>query len=150
MQNVFKNILKGKVVIVGIGNIMKADDAFGPFFIKKIKDKIAAVCIDAGTAPENYAGSIVKEKPDTVLIVDAVHLGLRSGEYRILNCSEILKSGFTTHDISPRMFIEYIKSQTNADIYILGVQPGSVSLGGDMSVNVRKTLEEIGEMIKNA
>ena len=108
------------------------------------------VCIDAGSAPENYTGKITKENPDTILIVDAVHLDLSPGEYDILKPSEIVKSGFTTHDISPRMFLEYLEKETNANIYFLGVQPENVSFGNEMSENVKKTLKKITVLIKEA
>ena len=48
-----KDILKGKVVIVGIGNTLKGDDGFGPAVIEQLRetplpDGVAAV--DGGTA----------------------------------------------------------------------------------------------------
>ena len=134
MKTIFMYILKGKVVIVGIGNIMKGDDGFGPELIKRLKGKIKAVCIDAGPAPENYTKTIAKESPDTILLVDAADLHLPSGRYEILKREDILKSGFTTHDISPRMFIEYLESQTGAKIFLLGVQPQNISLGDELEL----------------
>ena len=145
-----KNIFKEKMVIVGIGNTLRADDGFGPALIEKIKDKIKAVCIDAGSAPENYTGKIVKERPETILIVDALHLGKKPGEYEIIKKADIVRSGLSTHDISPNMFIEYLESQTQADIYMLGVQPKSVAFGEQMSKEVKQSLEAISELIKEA
>ncbi|MBU1630420.1 MAG: hydrogenase 3 maturation endopeptidase HyCI, partial [Candidatus Omnitrophica bacterium] len=141
MKNNFKDILKGKVVIVGIGNILRGDDAFGPVFIEKIKEHIDAICIDAGNAPENYVGKIAKLKPDTILIVDAVHLDLKPGEYEILGKNDINKSGFTTHTLSPVMFIEYLEKEIDANIYILGIQPKNTSFGEEISGNVAETLK---------
>lgn len=153
MGNVFNDILKGKVVIVGIGNTLRGDDSFGPELIQKLEGNTAMVCLDAGNSPESYTGKIAKENPDTILIVDAVHMGLTPGKYDILKPEEIVKSGFTTHDISPRLFLEYLREQTGAKIYLLGVQPQDVSFGGVMSSKVKKTLEEITSLImevKNA
>lgn len=148
MADSLKNILKGKIVLVGIGNILKSDDAVGPALIEKLNGKINAVCLDAATAPENYSGKIIKEEPDTILIIDAVHLNLDPGEYRILDPDEILKTGFTTHDISPNLFIEYLQSQTKADIYMLGIQPQCLDLGGELSGEVKKTLNELTKIIQ--
>ncbi|MFH1836887.1 MAG: hydrogenase maturation peptidase HycI [Candidatus Omnitrophota bacterium] len=137
------NIIKDRTVIVGVGNILRGDDAFGPVLIEQIKDNINAVCIDAGSAPENYLGKIIKEKPDNVLIVDAAHMGLAPGEYMLLKKDDIIRSGFTTHDLSPVMFIEYLEKETGADISMLGIQPEKMDFGEEMSKNVKKTLEEI-------
>lgn len=145
-----KSILKGKVVIVGIGNILRADDGFGPALISRLQGKLKAICIDAQTAPENYTRKIVQENPDTVLIVDALDLGKKPGAYAILKKEKILQSGFTTHDISPNMFIEYLEKNTAANIYMLGVQPKSVSFGEEMSDEVKDALEEIADVIVSA
>ncbi len=150
MTNAFKDIFKGKVVIVGIGNTLRRDDSFGPSLIEKLKGNIKAVCIDAGSAPESYAGKIIKEKPDTILVVDVVHLGLRPGDYDILKSAEIVQAGFSTHDISPRMFLDYLQKETEAEIYMLGIQPEDISFGEGMSEGVKKTLEEIVGLIKEA
>ncbi len=150
MQNIFSDIFKGKTVIVGIGNIMKGDDGLGPALVKRLDGKIKAVCIDTGLAPENHTGRITKENPDTVLLVDATHLDLPPGRYEILKPKDILKSGFTTHDISPAMFIEYLRSRTEANIFLLGVQPKNLSLGDEMSDSVKKALDEVEKLIKEA
>lgn len=147
MQTNLKDILKGKIVIVGIGNIIRGDDGFGPLLIEKIKDGARVVCLDAGTAPENYLGKIAKENPDTVLIIDAVHLGKNPGEYEILKGEDIAKCGFTTHDISPVMFIEYLTRETGADIYMLGVQPQSIDLGFEISPKLKEILDEVSGKI---
>ncbi|UCG35388.1 MAG: hydrogenase 3 maturation endopeptidase HyCI [Candidatus Omnitrophota bacterium] len=151
MESYFlSDILKGKVVFVGVGNSLRADDGFGPTLIEKLKGKIKATCVDAGLSLENYAGKIVKESPDTVVIADATHLDLEPGQYSILKKDQITKSGLSTHDLSANMFIEYLESQTKADIYMLAVQPQSVTLGEEMSGAVKKTIEELAKLITEA
>lgn len=139
---------KGKVVIVGIGNTMRGDDGFGPALVEGLTGKIKAICINVGSAPENYITKIVEAAPDTILIVDAVHLGLAPGEYDILTKSDIINCGLTTHDISPSMFIDFLEKQTRADIYLLGVQPKNVSFGEEMSDAVKKALIDLSASIK--
>lgn len=145
--HLFLDILKGKVVFLGVGNILRSDDGFGPAIIERLRDSTESICIDAGTAPENYAGKIIKEKPDTILIFDAAHLDLAPGEFDVLEKHEIARSGFTTHDQSPSMFIEYLENETKADIYMLAVQPENVSFGEEMSGSVKKAIEEIASLI---
>jgi hydrogenase 3 maturation protease len=150
METVLKDIFQGKVVIVGIGNIMRGDDAFGPALIEKLNGRVKAVCIDAGSAPENYVRKIANENPDTILLIDAVHLDLAPGRYQIFRPEEIVKSGFTTHDISPALFIDYLKDQTKADIYMLGIQPERLALDEEMSDSLKGALEDISRMIMEA
>ncbi|MFH1046214.1 MAG: hydrogenase maturation protease [Candidatus Omnitrophota bacterium] len=143
-----KNIYQGKVVIVGVGNILRGDDGFGPALIERINGKVKAVCLDSGSALENFAGKILKENPDTVLIVDALHLERDAGEYALLSKDELLKCGLGTHDISFHMFFEYLQKQKpNIALYVLGVQPQTLELGAAMSGQVKKTLGEIAALI---
>ncbi len=148
MCNKFKNILKGKVVIAGIGNALRGDDAFGLRLIENISGKVNAACFNLGTAPENYIGKIAKEEPNTILLVDALDLGKNPGDFEILKSEEIVNSGFTTHDLSPRMFIDFLKAQTKAQIYLLGVQPEKLNFSEEMSPKMNRALEKVTELIK--
>ena len=150
MNTPWIGVLKGKVILVGVGNPLRGDDGFGPHLVERLRGHVRAVCLDAGTTPENYAGKIVKENPDTILLVDAVHLNRAPGEYALLEKADILSSGFTTHDISPRLFIEYLETQTRAKIYLLGVQPKNLSLDGEMSGPVSRAVDELASQIRQA
>jgi hydrogenase 3 maturation protease len=145
---VFAKLLKGKIVLVGIGNPLRGDDGFGPALIAQLQGQVKALCLDAGTAPESYAGKIIKADPDTIVLVDAAHLDLAPGEIAVLNKEDILQTGFTTHDLSPELFIQYLESQTTADIYLLGVQPQTVVLGAEMSEAVSQTLADMAAAMK--
>ncbi len=136
-------ILEGNIVLVGLGNILRSDDGVGVYLIQRLAGKVNAVCLDAGIALETYLGKIVKAHPDTVLLVDAVHLGLAPGQSQVLTEDEILQNGLTTHDLSPKFFIQYLKEQTSAGIYLLGVQPKRVDMGEEMSPEVTKALAEL-------
>lgn len=157
MKSFFKNIFKGKLVIIGVGNTLRGDDGFGPALIARLKKEIeekgdrrltsVPLLIDAGNAPENYAGKIVKEKPDTILIIDAIDLDLKPGEYEIITKSEIAETGFTTHNMSLNMFIEFLEKETGANIFILGIQPENLNFEEQMSENVKNAIKEISKLI---
>lgn len=150
MGNTFHRLMRGNTIIVGIGNPLRGDDGFGPALIQRLQGKVRSTCIDAGSAPENYAGRIVKGNPDTILLVDVTYLGLEPGQYRILETADIAKCGLTTHDMSSRMLIEFLEDQTHADIFMLGVQPQNVSLGAAMSERLVETLDEIETLVQEA
>ncbi len=150
MENLFRDIFKGKVIVAGIGNALRGDDAFGIRLIESLTGKVNAICFNLGMAPENYIGKIAKEKPDTVLLVDAVDLGKNPGDFRILSKEEILNSGLSTHDLSPRMFIDFLEKETKALIYLLGVQPEKINFSEQMSPKMNTALEEIAGMITEA
>ena len=150
IENIFLPILRGKTVIVGIGNSLRGDDGFGPALIEQLQGKVGCICIDAGSAPEKFLGVIVKEEPSTILFVDAADLDLEPGQYRILQPADIVKCGLTTHDMSSRMLIEFLENQTSANILMLGIQPQYLSLGEAMSPCLTQTLHEIVMLIQEA
>jgi hydrogenase 3 maturation protease len=146
----FDKILKGKIVFFGIGNTLRGDDALGPMLVEMLRDKINAVCINAEGSPENYLGKVIKETPDTLLIIDAVYLNAGPGEYRLLAPEEIEAVVTSTHDIPLTMLIDYLKSEINVSIYVLGIEPQHLELGKAVSPKIKQTIDLLKEIIINA
>jgi len=153
MENIevlLKKILADKrIVVVGIGNKLRNDDGFGPILITRLKGKRAIDLIDAGTAPESFLGPIINSKPDVVIILDVADLGSEAGSIDILNKNDILKIGFSTHDASPSMFIEFLENAINADIYMVAVQPKSLEFGEVLSKEVEEAINKLERIFYN-
>jgi hydrogenase 3 maturation protease len=118
--------------------------------VNTLSGKVDALCLDGGNIPENYLGKILKEHPDTVLIIDALHLGERPGTFKLLKPHELLVSHFTTHTIPLRILIEYLEDELHSDIHILGVQPSSLKLGESISEPVKEAIQRIATLIMKA
>ncbi|NQV04680.1 MAG: hydrogenase 3 maturation endopeptidase HyCI [Candidatus Omnitrophica bacterium] len=138
-----KPLLTERTVVVCIGNIDRGDDGVGPHLALAIKGKVPYEVIDAGVAPENYTGVIAKSRPNTIIIVDAIQFDAESGETRLFSGEDLRVGKVSTHDVSPKLLIEYLKSSTDADIYLLGVRPKSNKLGEGLSSEVAKAVEEL-------
>ncbi len=136
--------LKGRAVILGIGNALRSDDGIGSLLAGRIKDKIPYPVYDAGASPENYLGKIVKESPDNIIIIDAVDFGGKPGEFRVIEGQELQTTNlFSTHNASISMVINYLKSNLKADIIILMIQPKSVSFGDKLSLEVQGAINKL-------
>jgi hydrogenase 3 maturation protease len=141
-----KSRLKGKVVVLGIGNTLRSDDGIGALLALRIKGKAPYTVFDAGSSPENYLGKVIREKPDTVLIVDAADFGAGAGEMRVLEASGLKAANlFSTHNASLEMAINYLQKDLPADIIILLIQPKCVSLGEKLSPEVSGALDKLEE-----
>ncbi len=149
-QPSFSTIFKGVAVIVGVGNPLRGDDGIGSALVANLKDKINVVCIDTGNAPENFTGTIKQLNPDSILIIDAVDLGLDPGNYKFISVDELAVSGFSTHSYSLHLFVDYLRSETCADIYILGIQPGTTDFNVPLSRELEQTLSELTRLILNS
>ena len=146
----FAEILKGKVVIVGIGNSLCGDDGLGPLLVGRLAKSCRQLCIDAGDALERHLGRIVREDPDTVLLVDAAHLGSSPGEHALLGPGELEGVGFSTHRWPLKMQLEELARNTCSRIYLLAVQPRSLELGRKVSGEVRRSLQRLEKRISKA
>jgi hydrogenase 3 maturation protease len=94
-----------------------------------------------------YLGKVVKESPDTILIVDAVQIGGEAGSIGILDPEELTTPFFTTHDLPLRLLLEQLRTITNARIYVLGVQPEQLSVGEGLSGSARRALRSLERLL---
>jgi len=153
MENNLQNLLTGNITIVGMGNPLREDDGAGPALIRQLKilkcDTRENLClIDAGEAPENYIGKIIKQIPDTILFADATDLKSPPGSFRILRAQQIANAGLSTHNASLKMTVDLLEQETGANIFLLGIQADRLRLGKPVSEPVKKTINHIAEIIK--
>jgi hydrogenase 3 maturation protease len=136
--------LKGRVVILGIGNALQSDDAVGSLLAGRLKDKLPYTVYDAGANPENYLGKIIKDQPDNLIIIDAVDAGGMPGEFRVLDAPDIKTINlYSTHNASLSLTINYLQNNFPADIIVLSIQPKRIAFGEKISSEVEKTLQEL-------
>ncbi|HPP66711.1 MAG TPA: hydrogenase maturation protease, partial [bacterium] len=119
------------------------------------KEKISHVkvfpCYDF---PENFTGSVKKEKPDHILLIDSSITGKKPGSIFILNPEGINHEDISSHRIPLRLLYEYLKKETRADIAIIGIEPYYIGKGNKCSKPVEKTINRIvkflEQLLKNA
>jgi len=161
-MEVLKEKLKGKVVIVGIGNSLRGDDGAGPELIKKLKVKSLKfkvrsseknhelstpnhqLClIDTGSVPENFL-----QKIDVILLVDTINLGKPAGSVEIIKAENLKEESFSTHNASLKLTIAYLKKETGTDLFLLGLQPKNIGFGQKISPEVEESVKKIAKEIE--
>ena len=139
-----RNRLQGKVSIVGIGNRLRGDDGVGPEIIKRLKSILPTLLLfDVGETPENYLEKIAREKPNTIVLIDAVELGASPGTIKIIEGDDIRNESFSTHNVSLKVVVNYLQKESSGDVFLLGIQPKTTEFGGEISESVRKALEKV-------
>lgn len=142
-----KKRLKGKVVIVCIGNELKGDDGAGPALAKFLEGDVKADVINCEEVPEIYTDKIKELKPDTIIIVDAVDVKEKAGSVVLIDKNKLEGERiYTTHNIPLKVFVDYLSSETKANVFIIGIQPLSLELGKGLSKEVRKTLKYLKDI----
>ncbi len=141
-----------RVVIVGVGNPIRGDDAVGPRVIEllektPIKDVLP---LNTESVPEAFTGKIEQFNPTHVLMVDAANFKGDPGETKLITASQIGGTAVSTHSLPLNIFISYIEKSLGIDVLLLGIQPISIGLGYPMTepleaaaVSVANTLYQI-------
>ena len=135
-----------RVVVLGVGNPMRGDDGVGACLADRLQGRVKATVVNAGDVPENYLGPVAADQPEVVVIVDAAELGTAPGEIAIIEANELAKTTLSTHNVSLSLFIEVLRSEVQADVFLLGVQPASTAFGAPLSpaiVTALRLLEEL-------
>jgi hydrogenase 3 maturation protease len=136
--------LKGRVVLLAVGNTLRSDDGAGPALAQRIKDKVCFQVFDVGTSPENYFGKVIKEAPDNLIIVDAADLGRKPGAWAIIEGNSLQTANlFTTHNASISLVRDYLQTNLRADIIFLAIQPKTTAFGENLSPEVSRSLDEL-------
>jgi len=136
-----------KYILMGIGNTLRGDDGIGSIVAQSFKDH-DWLSIDCGVIPENFTSIVKKNRPNLVVLIDAVEMGLKSGEFRIISPDRISTLQLTTHSMPLSFLISYLKEYTQELIFI-GIQPKIVNYSNSVSPKVLKNSEEIIGILKD-
>ena len=132
--------LKGKVLLLGMGNPLKSDDGLGTVLCARLRGRLKAEVFAAGVVPENYLSKIVRLKPDTILIIDAADFAGVPGEIRLFSPMQIQSLNFfSTHNMSPSLMINYLQDSTQAQIVFLAIQPKYIGFGESLSSEIGRS-----------
>ncbi len=150
MLESLSNKLKGRVLILGVGNPFRGDDGAGPYLIERLRGQVDTTLLNCEEVPENFLGTIVENRPNSVLIIDAIDFGLSPGAAALLEEDELEGVKGLTHHAPLHLFMKCVKAETGAKIVVLGIQPQSIELGSEISKKVKETLGFLQDIITRA
>jgi len=143
-----KSQLAGKrILLLGVGNRLRGDDAVGSLLVERLQGRVDIPMIDAGDVPENYLGPIEASGAEVVLVVDAAEMGANAGDAAIFDIEQIKGASVSTHMANLGLLFQVIPIEKRPQVLVLGIQPGSLELGGRMSEPVLETLEQLEKII---
>jgi len=142
--------LRGNVVVACVGSRLAGDDALGPLVGDELAKHASLTVFNCETVPENFLMPIVRAEPHTLVVVDCVEFGAEPGEIDLFETDRIGHSSFSTHSMTPSLFIEFVQKETGADCFILGVQPDRGGSAAGMSRAVKRAAERIVAALAHA
>jgi len=140
-----------RIAILGVGNQFRSDDAVGVLIARALSTRQCALdtdhlrIIEAGHAPENTTGELRKFAPDLVLIIDAAEMGQRPGTIQWIPEEAIDGMSASTHSLPLSMLARYLTLDLNCMVTLLGIQPVSNDVGGEVSPEVLHAIQEVVE-----
>jgi len=148
LSEVFCACLKGPVMVLGVGNRLRADDGAGSLLAERLGRRLEGDVLDCGEVPENYTQNVKERRPRTVLLVDAVELGWEAGALAAFRGEELKGTRSpSTHNPSLGLLAQYLEAETGAEIFLLGIQAKRTAFGEQMSQEVARTVEILEEVL---
>lgn len=143
----FQDKGRDQIVFVGVGNRMRGDDGIGPVLIDMLKDRVSHA-IDAGFTPENYTSTVKRLKPEVIVFIDAVKFDhLPPGYARMLDIEDVEKRRISVHNLSLDVIMGYLKEETGADVFMIGVQPKVIDDMEELTAELELSLPNVAGMI---
>jgi hydrogenase 3 maturation protease len=150
--------LKGyeKLLVFTIGNSMRGDDGLGPLLSDTLYDKLVKITdkdtdniflLNTESTPENHTHEIRNLKPSHIIIIDAVEFDAKPGEMLIIDKNQIDTFNVSTHSMPISFIINFIEETIGSKIMTVGIQPKQMNLNNIISDEVKKSVDELTDMI---
>ncbi len=144
---------RGRIVIMGVGNPLKGDDAAGLLIVEQVMKNVPAKArpgvriFRTYDVPENYTGKIRKFKPARILIIDAALAGLKPGDVFILEKEKIAIEEISSHKIPLMVLISYLEQSTGCKVTVLGIQAKDLSFGAPITPIVKTAVKTVADFL---
>jgi hydrogenase maturation protease len=119
------------VLILGLGNILLADDGVGPALLERMHELYAGIaeveCMDGGTQGLALLGHLAERK--ALVLLDAYSVGKAPGEISVLSKSDILATGAarstTAHEgnAGELLAVAHLMGELPGQVFLVGVEP---------------------------
>jgi len=157
-----------ETVVVGIGNPLRGDDAAGCLVAGALRELLAGEpqepsrdprpgpphhrlrVVEAEEVPESFLGPIACPTPDTVVLVDAIHLGEPPGTVAMLEVDEIGDHEASTHRVPLSILAHFLRAESGADVFVLGIQPGRREVGAAPCDEVLESAGILAQVLEEA
>ena len=154
VSSVAKINVAGKTVIIGVGNLLLKDEGVGVHAVRELRQKALPAgveVLDGGVAGigllDFFPGA------QKLVLIDAADMNLAPGTVVRFTPEEIRSQPggpkFSAHDVGLLEVLELASAlgQSPPEVVIIGVQPGEISWGTDLTPEVRSSLPLVVEMV---
>jgi len=139
--------IQGKVVVLGIGNPCRGDDAAGSLVARQIRDVPGVAAIDAQDVPENHWQQVVNQRPGTIILIDSIKLDSPAGSVAVLDKEQIAAHWPGTHRIPIGALMGFFERETHARIFLIAIQPRQTDFMQPVSAAVQASVAGVADLL---
>jgi len=130
------------LAVVGIGNALRGDDAFGPAVVAALEPCPALRLFDVQAVPESFLVPIATSGASAVLFIDAADLGASPGRVALVPAEHLAEVDISTHAISLALVAEAVQGlaresrragSRDLPCALLGAQPADLTTADRLS-----------------
>ncbi|MDD8014208.1 MAG: hydrogenase maturation protease [Acidobacteriota bacterium] len=146
------HILSGRPCIVGMGNILRRDDAVGVRIAEGLKKRApaeaSAAVISAEDVVENHIFTIAATECPNVILIDAVASGGEPGAIVFGPLEELAEVTWNVSTHKPALGVcQKILADRGKRVYLLGVVAADVGWGRGLTSEVEKSAAALEDLI---
>lgn len=137
------------ILVLGLGNALMTDDAFGHWMIKALQGRFTfpseVTVLDGGTLGLDLLPHL--EGIGRLLVIDALEMGASPGTVFRLEGEEVPRafaSKLSVHQMGLQdlLAVAELQGHLPAELVVWGVQPGSIEMGLELTPPVAAAIEE--------
>jgi hydrogenase 3 maturation protease len=135
-----------RIVLVGIGNRMRGDDAIGPLLLDALRGAPVHL-IDARVVPEEYTSLIKRLNPEVIAFIDALDHGGTPGSIAIIGSEEVFPGRESSHTLSLDLIMDYLRQETGAEVFLIGIQHREIRPDPGLSPGMEASIQAAADLI---
>lgn len=152
-----------RILVAGVGDRLMGDDGIGPAVIEELSRRSLPKGVDAVDYGTSLM-SLLHDLPeyDALIVVDAVDLGGRPGEVKVLKITPEDLARVDKAEAAGLMTLSYHEADLDAILsmarelgvlperaYLVGVQPDRIELSLDLSQTAQESLPKVIEYVEH-
>ncbi len=141
-MNQLEQYLSEHLLIAGVGNPLRGDDAAGLVLGEKLAAKLHLPYLCCEEVPENYITEMIDSEADSILIVDAVDFGAAPGYIDLVSPQQLSGESISTHNCSVSLLATVLEKAASKRMMVLGIQPNSLGWGHQLSQVIAEAIDD--------
>ena len=133
-------LLAPATAIVCVGSELRGDDGAGPAVARQLADTVPWAVYDTRNAPENFLMKIVRAKPESIILIDALDFAAAPGTVRVFAPEDLTGQGPSTHGPAPLAFLDLLHTMHPCPRAVVGIQPAATDTGQPLTPPVRRAV----------